>query len=74
MSSIEIHLMTAELISDRRTMRYTCALCHRCIEDGPDGLKVLHRGDPNARHRGGRITSLAGDVEQDQPGAPPVLH
>jgi hypothetical protein len=55
-------------------MRYTCALCHRCIEDGPDGLKVLHRGDPNARHRGGRITSLAGDVEQDQPGAPPVLH
>lgn len=68
-----LHFMTTELIADRRTVRYSCPVCDRCVEDGPEGLTVLHRGDPQARHRGGSITMTQHEVTQDPP-AMPVLH
>lgn len=72
----EVHVMTATLSDDGRTVRYTCTRCARCIEDGPDGLKVLARGDHGARHRGGQAAPEVRDIDADDAAAapPPVLH
>lgn len=59
----EYHVLTVELIEDRQTTRYSCPICHRCMEDGPEGLTLIHRGDPSASHRGGSITAVEYDVE-----------
>jgi hypothetical protein len=73
MHSLHFHRMDTELIAERRTVRYTCPTCQRCVEDGPDGLRVLHKGDLSVGHRGGSL-----DIEQDEPAAvvetPPTLH
>ena len=80
MSFVEHHVMTADLIEDRQTMRYTCPVCQRCMEDGPEGLAVIHKGDPSASHRGGSLSSsMQQEVEQDLPpshraGPQPHLH
>lgn len=73
MPNQDIHFMTAELIVDRRTVRYTCPVCDRCLEDGPDGLILIHRGDQAARHRGGSIQMLDADAVQLASG-PPAVH
>jgi hypothetical protein len=53
MTPAAVHPMTVERIADRQTTRYTCPVCQRCVEDGPDGLTILFRGDPAASHRAG---------------------
>jgi hypothetical protein len=58
----ELHVMRAELIEERATMRYSCPLCDRCVEDGPDGLVVVHRGDAAASHRGGSLVGVEQEV------------
>lgn len=63
----EQHVLTAELIEDRQTMRYSCPTCHRCLEDGPEGLIMIHRGDPSAAHRGGSIEAVEHEIEQNDP-------
>ena len=68
-----LHFMTTELSTDRRTVRYSCAVCDRCVEDGPEGLTVIHKGDSQARHRGGSIGLQQPEVSQDLP-TRPVLH
>jgi hypothetical protein len=64
-SQREHHVMTAELIADRQTMRYTCPVCQRCLEDGPEGLTMISKGDPLAVHRSGRLRPMSPEVEQD---------
>ncbi|MEY8879182.1 MAG: hypothetical protein AB9M60_21910 [Leptothrix sp. (in: b-proteobacteria)] len=72
MSPNEHHTLHIELIAERQTVRYHCAICERCVEDGPDGLRVLVRGDPLASHSGGSFEMHA---EVEQPSAPPpMLH
>lgn len=73
MPTPEVHLMQVELIADRRTVRYSCAACGRVMEDGPDALVVLSRGDPQARHHGGTLREVQADVEADD-SPPPALH
>ncbi len=70
----EFHVMNAELIQERKTMRYTCPTCQRCMEDGPDGLTLVHAGDRSAVHRAGTITPTVDEVEQGSPPSPPTLH
>lgn len=64
------HVMDAELIVERETMRYHCPVCERCVEDGPDGVRVLHRGDRSATHRGGSLTIDHEDIEVERPQGP----
>lgn len=78
MSTTRWHRMDVELIAERATTRYSCPICHRCIEDGADGLRIVHRGDTSVGHRGGDITV---EHEDDQPHSgpaasdpPPLLH
>ncbi|MBK6852918.1 MAG: hypothetical protein IPG93_15135 [Burkholderiales bacterium] len=73
MGPTEIHVMTAELIADRRTVRFSCPICHRCIEDGPEGITFIHRGDTSVRHQGGSMSTIDSAVEQDTPDRP-VMH
>ncbi len=70
----ELHLMHAALDEERDTMRYTCRSCARCVEDGPDGLRVLHRGDLEAQHQGGSLNAVALEIEAEPPAPPPLLH
>jgi hypothetical protein len=71
-----VHPMTVERFADRQTTRYTCPVCQRCVEDGPDGLTILFRGDPQASHRGGVFALEVEDF--DAPAGPgnrrDVLH
>jgi hypothetical protein len=73
MSYPELHVMNTVFIKDRQTMRYTCPVCQRCVEDGTDGITIIHKGDPSASHRGGSIALVQQEVEQP-PKAKPVLH
>jgi hypothetical protein len=70
----EFHVMDAVLIEDRQTMRYTCPVCQRCVEDGPEGVAMIHGGDRAASHRGGSITTMQPEVEQEVGAAKPALH
>jgi len=70
----ELHVMRAVLDEPRQTMRYTCGACERCIEDGPDGLRVLHRGDTTALHQGGHLAGVSMEIEAAPTEPPPVLH
>lgn len=70
----ELHVMRAALDEDRQTMRYTCIACDRCVEDGPEGLRVLSRGDTEAVHQGGSLMGVGLEVEADLPPTPPTLH
>ena len=79
MSHREFHVMAVELIADRQVTRYTCPTCQRCLEDGPEGITLLHKGDQEASHRGGSLVGLQQDVEQDavvarHPAEPRTLH
>jgi hypothetical protein len=67
MTPENVHTMEVERLQDQQTTRYTCPVCQRCVEDGPDGLRVLFRGDVDARHRGGRFRV---DVDAVEPGPP----
>lgn len=68
MDLTETHVMTTELFAERRTMRYSCPLCQRCMEDGPEGLRIIQKGDPTARHVGGVLAaSLRREIEQAVP-------
>jgi hypothetical protein len=69
-----LHLMHAALDEARDTMRYTCRTCDRCVEDGPEGLRILRAGDLQAVHQGGSLSSLALELEAEPPAPPPVLH
>jgi hypothetical protein len=69
MSHREFHVMNAVLIEDRQTMRYTCQVCQRCLEDGPE----IHKGDQSASHRGGSLGPAHYEVEQEPP-VQPRLH
>ncbi|MBL8325824.1 MAG: hypothetical protein JNJ89_12805 [Rubrivivax sp.] len=69
----EFHVMDAELIRERQTMRYTCPACQRCMEDGPDGITVLHAGDRSARHRAGTVKAVVDDIDT-VPQPPHTLH
>jgi hypothetical protein len=73
MSQREFHVMNTELIEDRQTMRYTCPVCQRCLEDGPEGITLIHKGDQSASHSGGSLGPAHCEVEQARP-AQPVLH
>lgn len=73
MSRTEVHTMDTELITDRRTMRYSCPVCHRCVEDGPEGITVVHQGDLSVPHRGGSL-HVANDEFEQEPPHRPVLH
>lgn len=73
MSRVLFHTMDTELITDRQTMRYSCPICQRCIEDGPEGITIVHHGDATVAHRGGALTVSNDDFEQDPP-TRPVLH
>lgn len=73
MSHREVHVMQAVLIEDRQTMRYTCPVCQRCVEDGPEGITVIHKGDQMASHRGGSLVPSDCEITQDL-SARPVLH
>ncbi len=66
----EVHLMQIELIADQQTVRHLCPTCGRCLEDRPDGLVVLVRGDTDAVHRGGSLGGLEAELEQDAPPGP----
>ena len=76
--------MAVEVITDRQVTRYTCPTCQRCLEDGPDGIALLHKGDQEASHRGGRLPGFGQEVEQDsveqesaparRPAEPRTLH
>jgi len=68
-----VHLMQAVLDEAREVMRYTCSVCSRCIEDGPDGLRVVKKGDLEAVHRGGSLAPAMLDLESE-PQPPPLLH
>ena len=35
----EFHPMNTLFIEDRQTMRYTCPVCQRCLEDGVEGTR-----------------------------------
>jgi hypothetical protein len=69
----QVHHMDAELVHDRQTMRYRCTVCAWCVEDGPEGVTVVHKGDPTVAHRGGQLEVVTDEVEQD-PQAKPLLH
>ncbi len=73
MNHAPIHPMDAELIHDRQTMRYRCTVCAWCVEDGPEGVTVVQKGDPTAAHRGGALEVVTDDVEPD-PQPKPLLH
>lgn len=67
----ELHIMQCALLEDGQTMRYTCPLCRRCLDDGPAGLTLVHRGDQSALHRAG---ALAPGVQSLESVPPPTLH
>jgi len=69
MNPPEVHAMDVELVADRQTVRYTCPVCQRCLEDGPEGLTMIHQGDQSAVHRGGMLAPALFDAE---PGADEV--
>jgi hypothetical protein len=69
----EFHVMNAELIRERRTMRYTCPVCARCMEDGPEGFQLIQAGDRAAVHRAGAVAPVVESVDQDLP-PPRTLH
>ncbi|MBL8345879.1 MAG: hypothetical protein JNN03_10590 [Rubrivivax sp.] len=69
-----LHVMHATLDEERDTMRYTCGICDRCVEDGPQGLRILRRGDQEAFHQGGSLTGVALEVEPEPPAPAPLLH
>jgi hypothetical protein len=56
------HPMTSQWLPQLQTMRYRCLVCSRCVEDGPEGLRVVAAGDTDALHSGG---NLALDLEAD---------
>jgi hypothetical protein len=64
MSRPEFHLMQPVLNEDRATMRYSCPICDRCVEDGPEGITIVHKGDQSAVHRGGSLRSIDHSMEQ----------
>jgi hypothetical protein len=70
----EHHVMQAELDAEQGTMRYTCPRCRRCVEDGPDGIKIVHRGDLEAVHQGGSLAGPSLEIESEPAAPPPVLH
>jgi len=70
----EFHVMNAELIQERQTMRYTCPVCQRCMEDGPEGIQLIQAGDRTAAHRAGSMAPVVEAVEQDPPPPPRTLH
>lgn len=70
MAAPQHHVMDAELLAERETMRYHCPVCQRCIEDGPDGVRVLHHGDRAATHRGGSLAVDQEDVAAERPSGP----
>ena len=73
MTTREFHLMTTEVLQDTRTVRYRCSTCGRCVEDGPEGITIVHKGDLTATHRGGVLAASVVDVDQHvQRG--PALH
>lgn len=64
MPRLEFHVMQAVLSEDRATTRYNCPVCDRCVENGPDGITIVHRGNQNAVHRGGSLLGIEHAVEQ----------
>ena len=74
MSDRELHIMSTVLLEDRKTMRYTCPLCNRCLEDRPEGLTLVRRGDPTARHEAGALRPQVLELEPEEPTPPPTLH
>jgi hypothetical protein len=73
MNDAIVHHMDTELITDRQTMRYTCAQCHRCVEDGPEGLRLIHKGDVSVAHSGGQF-AIAHLEFEPVPQERPTLH
>lgn len=73
MNLTEIHLYEVTHIAEQRTVRYTCRACGRCMEDRPDALVLLHAGDTQAAHRGGSLSDVAAELEQDAAPSPPTL-
>jgi hypothetical protein len=47
------HTIDTPWVEDQLTTRYTCRSCPRCVEDVPEGLRVLARGDVHAIDQGG---------------------
>ena len=73
MKTHEFHRMDTELLVERQTMRYSCRICQRTVEDGPDGITIVHKGDPTVAHRGGSLDITHEEFEQD-PQDKPVWH
>lgn len=73
MNPTEVHVMQSAWIAERQTMRYHCPTCQRCLEDGPEGLRLLAKGDQQAQHVGGLLSTLHLEIEQ-APAPPPLLH
>ncbi len=69
----EVHLWTIELVADQGLVRYSCRSCGRCMEDGPDGLRLLTRGDTEVVHHGGSLSEPVVELQQHEP-PPTVMH
>jgi hypothetical protein len=69
----EIHTMDVTLEHDRQIVRYSCPVCGRCFEDGPDRLTLIERGDASAIHRAGSLSTLEAEAEPASP-TPPLTH
>lgn len=74
MEHLEHHVMHAALGESAGTMRYSCPTCHRCVEDGPDGLRILVKGNQSAVHRAGALMVAPSEIEPPGAAADRVLH
>jgi len=68
MSKLNLHFMQTEMVADQQLVRFSCPICERCVESGPDGLRILVRGDTSVRHQGGSVVMGAEvDAERERP-------
>lgn len=68
----EWHRWDIRVEHDTQVVRYVCPQCGRCMEDRPEGLVLLERGDPSARHGGGELSDVATELSASAP--PPPTH
>lgn len=75
MKPTEFHLYEVTRIAEQRTVRYLCRTCGRCMEDRPEGLVLVHRGDTTVTHGGGTLKDTTLELDQDaSPPSAPLRH
>ena len=70
MPTAPVHPMQVQRFAERQVTRYTCRICQRCVEDGPEGLTIIARGDPWASHRAGVFALEVDEVESTPASGP----